>query len=117
MTAVLIVCAAGASSTFLAHRLRAAARDLSLDLDFSVAALEELPHKLDVLVPSIVLVGSHLGPQLDSIAELAERTGAVTRMLPGVGIDSESVSEILTLVAGTVSGSTDLTGSEGASRA
>jgi len=77
---VLIVCGAGASSTFVAQRLRraAAARELPVTpLASSASAAPELIPTVDV-----VLVGAHLG---DAVAGL--RAAAAVRRVPVLVLD------------------------------
>ncbi len=72
---ILVVCGAGASSTFVAQRLRRAAADAGLD--WHAAAGTEasvLPGAQDV-----VLIGPHLADRLDDIRA---RTGATVSLLP-----------------------------------
>lgn len=66
---VLIVCGAGASSTFVAQRLRraAAARDIGMTpIASSASAAPDLIPTVD-----IVLAGAHLGPELEVLRSLA----------------------------------------------
>lgn len=70
---VLIVCGAGASSTFVAQRLRHAARERHVELtavpSSAGAALE--------LVPSVelVLAGAHLGSDIAALGAAAAASG------------------------------------------
>lgn len=64
---ILIVCGAGASSTFVAQRLRRAAADAGLDWD-AAAGTES------TLVGSdhdLVLLGPHMAPRLDALRDAA----------------------------------------------
>lgn len=98
MAAVLIVCAAGASSTFLAHRLRTAAREASLDFTFDVTAVSELDLRLTSLAPSTVLVAAHLSSQFDDIAQKAQHSGSSAYLLPEVGLDPAGSARVLELL-------------------
>jgi PTS system cellobiose-specific IIB component len=78
---ILIVCGAGASSTFLAHRLRAGAKEHGIDAVFrseTLAGLESSLPEADVL-----LVGPHLESQFDVLRRQAERVGAAAALLFG----------------------------------
>ncbi|OAN40029.1 PTS sugar transporter subunit IIB [Microbacterium sp. H83] len=60
---ILVVCGAGASSTFVAQRLRRAASDAGLDWD-ATAGMESSLSGGD---HDLVLVGPHLAERLDAI--------------------------------------------------
>jgi cellobiose PTS system EIIB component len=77
---VLIVCGAGASSTFLAHRLRAGARARGLEAVFRAEALSELPASMPGA--DAVLVGPHLDGRFDELRREAERVGTPISLLP-----------------------------------
>lgn len=64
---ILVVCGAGASSTFVAQRLRRAAALAGLDWEAS-AGLESTASGSD---HDLILVGPHLGDRLDAIRESA----------------------------------------------
>lgn len=62
---ILVVCGAGASSTFVAQRLRRAAADAGLDWDAAAGTESSLvgsDHDL-------VLLGPHMAPRLDALRE------------------------------------------------
>lgn len=69
---VLIVCGAGASSTFLALRIRAVARERGLDLVVEAGTLLDLDER--AAATDVVLVGPHLAERFDSIASAASGT-------------------------------------------
>lgn len=71
MERVLIVCGAGASSTFLALRIRAVARERGLDLVVEAGTVQDLDERLPAT--DALLVGPHLA---DSFPELERRAGA-----------------------------------------
>ena len=77
---VLIVCGAGASSTFVAHRLRRAATARDLELTAIVSSASAAPD----LIPAvdIVLAGAHLG---DAVVDLG--VAAAAAAVPIVVID------------------------------
>jgi PTS system cellobiose-specific IIB component len=70
---ILVVCGAGASSTFVAQRLRTAANAAGLDWDASAGietSVADGRHDL-------VLVGPHLGDRIDEIRRSADAPVAV----------------------------------------
>jgi PTS system cellobiose-specific IIB component len=79
MTTILIICGAGASSTFLAGRMRniAAARGESVTVQ---AASDD---DIDSRLPSIdvLLVGSHLSSTFDSLRDRAAGFGVTAALL------------------------------------
>ncbi|MET0861280.1 MAG: hypothetical protein ABW091_09660 [Microbacterium sp.] len=62
---ILVVCGAGASSTFVAQRLRRAASDAGLDWD-AAAGME---HSVTDGDHDLILVGPHLADRLDAIRD------------------------------------------------
>lgn len=60
---ILVVCGAGASSTFVAQRLRRAAADAGLDWEAS-AGIEQSVSSAD---HDLVLIGPHLADRVDAI--------------------------------------------------
>ncbi|WP_181074977.1 MULTISPECIES: PTS sugar transporter subunit IIB [unclassified Rathayibacter] len=77
---ILIVCGAGASSTFLAHRLRAGAKERGMDAVFRSETLTGLDHSLPEA--DVLLVGPHLESQFDGLRHRAELVGAAAALLP-----------------------------------
>jgi PTS system cellobiose-specific IIB component len=74
MDTILIVCGAGASSTFLASRMRAIAASRSLPITVEAVSQYDLPSRL--AGASALLVGPHLAPVFDSLVA----TAAVARV-------------------------------------
>lgn len=70
---ILVVCGAGASSTFVAQRLRRAASDAGLDWDASAGTETSVA----ATPADLVLVGPHLADQLDAIHAAAHGSVAV----------------------------------------
>lgn len=70
---ILVVCGAGASSTFVAQRLRRAAAAAGLDWD-AAAGMESSVAGSD---HDLVLIGPHLSDRLDAIREGARAPVAV----------------------------------------
>ena len=77
---ILVICGAGASSTFVAQRVRRAA----LDQGFELTAVASTDQSLaaDLAGADMVLVGPHLGHALERIRADAAATGAVVVPLP-----------------------------------
>ncbi|MER7796969.1 PTS sugar transporter [Microbacterium sp. NPDC096154] len=77
---ILVVCGAGASSTFVALRVRRAAAAAGVPLTAFAGAEPSLPIDLDSA--DVVLVGPHLGRSLDEIRALATPRGVKVAQLP-----------------------------------
>jgi PTS system cellobiose-specific IIB component len=77
---ILVVCGAGASSTFVAQRVRHAASERGRDL-LAVAGTEQsLPIDLDAA--DVVLVGPHLATSVERIRQEAAYRGVRVVLLP-----------------------------------
>lgn len=77
---ILVVCGAGASSTFVAMWVRKAAAGRGLDVvtaASSDAELDELAAEHDV-----VLIGPHLADRFEALAERASAAGASAVLIP-----------------------------------
>ena len=77
---ILVVCGAGASSTFVAQRMRHAAR--AQGLDYSAFAGTELSLPIDLDSADMVLVGPHLATSLERIERIAADRGTTVVLLP-----------------------------------
>ncbi|WP_396668684.1 PTS sugar transporter subunit IIB [Microbacterium sp. R86528] len=77
---ILVVCGAGASSTFVAQRLRHAAQDHGFAWTASAGTEQSLPIDLDAA--DVVLVGNHLASVLEHIRRAAESRGTTVVLLP-----------------------------------
>ena len=77
---ILVVCGAGASSTFVAQRLRHAAHDQGLA--YSAFAGTELSLPIDLDAADVVLVGPHLVHALARIERDAALRGTTVVLLP-----------------------------------
>ena len=77
---ILVVCGAGASSTFVAQRLRHAAHDQGLA--YSAFAGTELSLPIDLDAADVVLVGPHLVHALARIERDAAIRGTTVVLLP-----------------------------------
>jgi len=77
---ILVVCGAGASSTFVAQRVRHAAHARGRELSAVAGTEQSLPIDLDAA--DVVLVGPHLEHALDRIRREAAPRGARVVLLP-----------------------------------
>jgi PTS system cellobiose-specific IIB component len=77
---ILVVCGAGASSTFVAQRVRHAAHDRGLPYSAFAGTEQSLPIDLDAA--DVVLVGPHLAHALDRIERDATERGTTVVLLP-----------------------------------
>lgn len=77
---ILVVCGAGASSTFVAQRVRRAAHGQGLE--YSAFAGTELSLPIDLDAADLVLVGPHLSHTLERIERDAARRGTTVVLLP-----------------------------------
>ena len=94
MASILVICAAGASSTFLVHRMRREA----LDRGLSVAVRAGTPHDLSAAGPGdVVLVGHHLASEYPAMREEADALGIRLALLPAVSSDAEGARAALAL--------------------
>ncbi|RXZ69975.1 PTS sugar transporter subunit IIB [Agromyces albus] len=77
---IIVVCGAGASSTFVAHRIRTAAAARGLDVEAkatSESALDAALAGADVL-----LIGAHLAERVDRLRERAAAASVPIAILP-----------------------------------
>ncbi len=93
---ILVVCGAGASSTFVAQRVRSAAEDRGIACEAragSEASMDTDPETLDV-----VLVGPHLASRMELIRSGAASRGALAVLLPDDVFSDLDGSRTLALV-------------------
>lgn len=79
MTTILVVCGAGASSTFLAHRMRVLASEGNHTLTITAASEPELSHLADRI--DVVLVGSHLADRFEFLSAIVLDQGGTAVLL------------------------------------
>ncbi|MBX0301012.1 PTS IIB subunit [Cryobacterium sp. 1639] len=77
---ILIVCGAGASSAFVAHRLRGTGKERGLTVTVVAGSESDLPSSLDGV--DVLLVGPHLAPRFDRIKAQAKKAGVGVALLP-----------------------------------
>ena len=107
MDKVLIVCGAGASSTFLALRLRGVARSRGLDLTVEAGTVSDLDERL--AATDVLLVGPHLGDRFAELQERADAAGTRAALLPdavfsgpGAELAADLVTELLAASRGSI---------------
>jgi PTS system cellobiose-specific IIB component len=105
---VLIVCGAGASSTFLALRLRGVARSRGLDLTVEAGTVSDLDERLPAT--DVLLVGPHLAEQFVDLQERADAAGTRSALLPDTvfqGAGAELAADLVTELLAAPRHSTD----------
>ncbi len=91
---ILVVCGAGASSTFVALKLRTAAKSAGLEVSVAAGSASQLDALPDV---DVVLVGAHLADALPALREQASAVGAAVAVLPAVSPATLDGAEALEL--------------------
>ena len=76
---ILVVCAAGASSTFVAQRLRSAAAEAGMG--WTTAASTEATLAADAPGADLVLLGPHLSARADELRKVVSAHGARLEVL------------------------------------
>lgn len=84
---ILVVCGAGASSTFVAQRINRAAR--AQQVTHSARATNEASLPRDIETSDLVLLGSHLAPRLQQIRDLAAPHGVSVLLL-----DADALADV-----------------------
>lgn len=77
---ILVVCGAGASSTFVAQRVRHAAQNRGLS--YTASAGTELSLPIDMDAADVVLIGPHLAHAMERIERDAAYRGTTVVLLP-----------------------------------
>jgi cellobiose PTS system EIIB component len=101
---VLIVCGAGASSTFLALRIRAVARERGLDLVVEAGTVLDLDERLPAT--DVLLVGPHLAAQFDDLERRATGAGTPVALLPDDAFGQGGAEAATDLLGGLLAGRT-----------
>lgn len=99
---ILVVCGAGASSTFVAQRVRHAAHERGLAYTAVAGTEQSLPIDLDAA--DVVLVGPHLAHALEHIERDAAARGTTVVLLPADIFTDLDGSRTLDLVREAVTG-------------
>ncbi|MRG61303.1 PTS IIB subunit [Agromyces sp. CFH 90414] len=97
---IIVVCGAGASSTFVAHRLRARAGERGLRVEARAATEPGLPDALDGA--DVLLVGAHLASRIDEIRRVADAASVPVAILPesAAADDGAAALDLAIAVAG-----------------
>jgi PTS system cellobiose-specific IIB component len=93
---VLVLCGAGASSSFLVHWMRKVAATRGLDIAFVAGSQSDLGRRLPEL--DAVLVGTHLSEAFPQLEVDAAAAGVPALLLPAVGFDAAGASVALGLL-------------------
>lgn len=101
MKSVLIVCGAGASSTFLASRMRSIAKSRGLDLVIAASSDSELRPRLHTT--NVLLVGPHLEPAFASMQAEAAAFGIPAALLPQTAFGPGGAEHAIDIVGSLVS--------------
>ncbi|SEB39781.1 PTS system, cellobiose-specific IIB component [Paramicrobacterium humi] len=98
---ILVACGAGASSTFVALRVRRAAAARGIDLAVTATPLSALPGAL--AGADVLLLGAHLADRADELAVMARAAGVAVAVLPeaaSANADGSAVLDLALDVAG-----------------
>jgi cellobiose PTS system EIIB component len=101
MQSVLIVCGAGASSTFLASRMRSIAKSRGLAMTVVAASDAELHAHLRST--TVLLVGPHLEPRFPEFKAEAAAFGIPAALLPPTAFGPDGAEQAIRLVGDLVS--------------
>lgn len=96
METVLIVCGAGASSTFLASRLRSLAKSRGLELLATPASTSDLRAHLHT--STVLLVGPHLADSFATLSAEAAEFGVPVALLPPTAFGPGGAEQALDLI-------------------
>ncbi|MDY7529092.1 MULTISPECIES: PTS sugar transporter subunit IIB [Cryobacterium] len=92
---ILVVCGAGASSAFVAHRIRHTGEARGLELTVHAGSESDLPGSLDPI--DVLLVGPYLAPRYEKIRAEAIKRGVGVALLPDTVFASQNGDEALDL--------------------
>jgi PTS system cellobiose-specific IIB component len=97
LESVLIVCGAGASSTFLASRMRALARTRGLAIEVTAASDSEVRTRLHGT--TVLLVGPHLATSFAELESEAALFGVPAVLLPATAFGPTGADDAMALLA------------------
>jgi cellobiose PTS system EIIB component len=93
---ILVVCGAGASSTFLASRMRTIATQRGFaSLTARAASTHDVASRLSDAV--VLLVGPHLAEDFDTLAATASEHGVPAALLPSSAFGAAGATDALDL--------------------
>ncbi|TFC43387.1 hypothetical protein E3T26_13770 [Cryobacterium sp. TMT1-21] len=90
---ILVVCGAGASSAFVAHRVRHTAESRGLTVSVHAGSESDLPGSLGPI--DVLLVGPQLAPRYEKIRSQAVKLGVGVAMLEATVFASQNGDEAL----------------------
>jgi PTS system cellobiose-specific IIB component len=93
MDLILVVCGAGASSTFLAGRIRSLATERGLDLTARAASNLDLTARLEDA--TVLLVGPHLEASFPELQAEAAAQSVPAGLLPATAFGPDGAAEAL----------------------
>lgn len=99
MQRVLVICGAGASSTFLVHWMRRLAAERELEFTVLAGSISELPRRL--ADTDVVLVGHHLAQAFPDILTLAAGARVRAQLLPAVTFDRDGADVAISAALGS----------------
>ena len=91
---IMVVCGAGASSTFVAVKLRNAARTRGEDVVVEPGSASQLDSLAGI---DVILVGGHLEAAVPALRERATATGTAVALLPAISpaaIDGDTALDL-----------------------
>ena len=97
MQRILVVCGAGASSTFLVHWMRKVAAARGADVEVRAASVREVAAR--AADADVVLVGHHLAGDVDRLRAEVDGEHARLVLLPPVSFDETGASTALDAAA------------------
>lgn len=100
MDSIVIVCGAGASSTFLASRMRSLAKQRGLDVRVTASSTEGLASLLPTA--DVLLVGPHLAAGYDDLAAAAAAHGVPVALLPETAFGADGAQQAVDIAASLV---------------
>jgi PTS system cellobiose-specific IIB component len=93
MDLILVVCGAGASSTFLAARMRALAAERGLDVTAKAASNQDLASRIGEA--QVLLVGPHLAGSFAELHAEAAAHAVPAALLPSTAFGPEGAADAL----------------------
>jgi PTS system cellobiose-specific IIB component len=103
MDTILVVCGAGASSTFLASRMRSIAKERGVDISARAASVADLESRLPTA--RVLLVGAHLETSFEELEATASLSNVPAALLPSTAFGPTGAAEALDLALSLLSGS------------
>jgi PTS system cellobiose-specific IIB component len=105
MDMILVVCGAGASSTFLASRMRALATQRGLDVTARAASNLDIGSRL--ADARVLLVGPHLESSFDELKAEAAEHSVPAILLPPTAFGPEGATDALDRALAVLASSTE----------